>query len=155
MSAPGSASDFLAAYESACRHFFSRIERSCSAQESWPAGVRAATVAALVLFAADPQLGRTIVYQVDSEGPEAHMRHEATLARLAGMLRQGREESDARALPEHVEENLVGGLLFLVGRPLRDGEAASLPTLAPDLTAFLLTPYFGSEEAKRFAHEAA
>lgn len=154
VSVSGSGSDFLSAYESACSRLFSRIDRSCAAEQSWPARVRSAIGAALALFAADPQLARTLVFQADAEGAEAQAHHQATLARLAEMLRQGREEAESPLLPDQIEESLVGGLLFLVGRPLRDGEAARLQTLAPDLTEFLLTPYLGREEAERFAHEA-
>jgi hypothetical protein len=155
VSVSSSDSDFLAAYESACSRLFSQIDRSCAVEEPWPARVRRAIVAALTLFAADPSLASTLLYQVDAAGPEAQLRHEETLTRLTAMLRQGREEIDAPPLPDHIEEGLIGGLLFLVGRTLRSGKAASLPGLAPDLTTMLLTPYLGQGEAERLAHESA
>jgi hypothetical protein len=154
VSVSDSGSDFLSSYESARRRLFSRIERSCAAEQPWPARVHAATAATLLLFAADPRLASTLVYQVEAEGAEAQARHEETLSHLAEMLRQGREETDAPPLPEQIEENLIGGLLYLVGRPLRAGDAASLPSLTLELTTFLLTPYLGRDEAERLAREA-
>lgn len=154
MSAPVPDSDFLTTYESGCRLLFSRIERCCAGEGSWPARVQESIAATLALFAADPQLARALVYRADAEGADAQARHEATLARLADMLRQGRKEASAPPLPDNIEESLIGGFLFIVGRPLRSGEVAGLPGLAPDLTAMFLTPYLGLEQAERFAHQS-
>jgi hypothetical protein len=151
-SSPGS--DFLSTYDGARRRLFSHIDRACSEQPSWPARVRAAITVTLALFATDPQLARALVYQAEAEDDEAQIRHEATLARLADMLRQGRDEANSPLLPEHIEESVIGGLLFLIGRPLRGGEAAHLPDLAPALIEWALTPYLGREEAERFARES-
>jgi hypothetical protein len=155
LSASGPGSDFLSVYDSACHRLFSRVERSCTTEQAWPARVKSAVAAALALFAADPNLARTLVYQAEAEGAEASARHEATLARLAAMLRQGREEAEPPPLPENTEESLIGGVLFIVGRSLREGDARHLPSLVSDLTVFLLTPYLGREEAQRVADEAS
>jgi len=154
VSTAGFEPDFLSFYGAACQRLFSRIEQSCMDELPWHERVSSVVVATLDLFAADPSLARALVYQVDAEGAEAQARHRETLARLAGLLRQGREEVDAPSLPEHTEETLIGGLLFIVGRPLRSGELGHLPSLAPDLTEFLLIPYFGPEEAYRLVREA-
>lgn len=151
MSAAGSGTDFLSFYDDARRRLFSHLEQSCSAELTWSGRVRSAVTATLDLFAANPSLARALVYQVDAEGAEAQARHQETLARLADMLRQGRGEADASFVPENTEETLIGGLLFIVGRPLRRGEPEGLPSLAPDLTEFLLIPYFGPDEAYRLA----
>jgi hypothetical protein len=150
-SVPGS--EFLPAYEAARRRLFSRIERSCLAEHSWPARVRGAVAETLALFANDTSLAQTLVYRADAENAEARACHEETLARLAEMLRQGREEVEAPPLPEQTEESLVGGLLFIIGRSLRRGEATDLPKLTHDLTAMLLTPYLGPKDAERLARE--
>lgn len=50
-----------------------------------------------------------------------------------------------------VEEGLIGGVTFAVGRPLHAGEPHLLPALAPGLTELILTPYLGAEEARRVA----
>jgi hypothetical protein len=142
---------FLPAYERAARRLFARIERSCAAEQPWPLRVRDALRAALELFAADPELGCVLVFEAYAEGPEAQARHEETIARLTGLLRHGREEEDAPPMPEHVEEGLIGGLAFIVGRPLRDDRPADLLDLAPELTALILTPYLGRAEAERVA----
>lgn len=58
-------------------------------------------------------------------------------------------------MPELVEEAMVGSIAHLVTRPLRAGEPDLLPALGPELTALLLTPYIGGEEAERLTGDAS
>lgn len=154
MSSADSEIDFLSFYDAARERLFSRIEQSCTADLPWHGRLRSVVAATLDLFAADPSLARALIYEVDAEGLEMQDRHRDTQARLADLLRQGREEADAPSLPEHTEETLIGGLLYIIGRPLRAGEIERLPTLAPDVAEFLLTPYFGPEEAHHLVRDA-
>lgn len=146
-----SRTDFSIAYAAAARQLFDAIDLACEREESWPAGVRAAIGAALALFAAEPSLGRLLVFEAYAEGLEAQLRHEATLADIAERLRAGREEPSAPALPDALEEGMVGGVAFIIGRSLRDGRSQPLPALVPELTALVLTPYLGRDGAERFA----
>lgn len=138
------------AYEAGVAQLFERIERACRRLDEWPYRVRAALESVLALFAADPELAGRLLFEPYFESRYAQLRHEETLARLAELLRGGRE-SAAVPLPEMLEEGLVGSIVFIVGRSLRSGEPGSLPDLAAELTALVLAPYLGHEEAERIA----
>jgi hypothetical protein len=144
---------FGVGYEAVASRLFERIESACSGQAEWPSKVRAALGGVLELFAADPVVARLLLVDVYRAGPEVRSRHEETLARLADLLRAGRDLPDAPSMPDFVEEGLLGSLTFVLARALRTGE--SLPALLPDLTALVLFPYLGREEAERIAGRGA
>ena len=142
--------DFARAYEAAAAQLFDRIERACRGMDEWPLGVRAAIEAVLALLAADPRFARLLLFEPYAAGRRAEIRHEETLAGIAVLLRRGRSDTAAH-LPDLLEEGLVGGLVFIVARPLRAGEPERLACLGPELTALVLTPYLGRAEAERIA----
>jgi hypothetical protein len=143
--------DFAARYEAASRRLLSRIERACLLGEAWPVRVRVAVETALALLAAEPELGPTLFADAYAHGRRVQMRHEETLGRLAELLAGGREEDECPTLPDTLEQGLIGGATFIASRPLRAGEPERLPALAAELTALLLTPYLGRDEAARVA----
>ena len=145
--------DFANRYAAAAVGLFDSIEAACAAAPDWPRGVRSATRSALAFLASDPDTATLLLFEPYAVGRKAQLRHEATLARLADLLRAGRERVGAESLPGVLEEGLVGGAAFIVLRPLRVGEADLLPALGPELTALLLSPYLGREQAERVAFE--
>lgn len=146
----GVGDEFASRYGEAVERLFGRIGRACADESTWALGVRAAIAAVLEWFAEEPAAGRLIVFEPYVAGREGEACAEATLIRLAELLRGGRDQA-AESLPAVVEEGLIGGFVFLVGRPLRAGAPEMLPALAPELTTLLLTPYIGREEAERIA----
>lgn len=143
--------DTAAGCEAAARRLLLRVERACVLAEPWPVRVRIAIDSALGLIATEPELGHLLLVESYARGRAAQLRHEETLARLADLLAVGREEIECGPLPEMLEQGLIGAAAFVVGRPLRAGTAQQLSSLAPELTALLLTPYLGREEAERVA----
>ncbi len=152
---PLSDAEFASAYDAAAGRFFARIERSCDSDLAWPQRVRTAMDACLALFAKEPAVGRILVFEADARAEGIRRRHEETLNRIVDLLREGREETSASLLPDEIEEGIVGGLAFLIGRALRRGEAEDLPALTAELTILALTPYVGRAEALRIASERA
>lgn len=145
--------DFASRYEPAAARLLEDIERACAAAEDWPHGVRAALVAALARLSDEPKLGPLLLFEPYDAGPEAKVRHLATLDRLAELLRAGRESTGGGELPNSLEEGLVSAATFFVGRPLHRNRPDLLPGLVPALTVLLLWPYIGREEAERLAAE--
>lgn len=146
--------EFAARYEDAAARLLALVEAACASRRGWPSGVRLAVRSALSFLASEPALARLLLFESYEAGPAAQAHHEATLARIAALLRRGRAWADADAdeeIPSLVEEGLVGALVFIVGRPLRRGTPEELPALVPELTALLLAPYLGREEAERVA----
>ncbi len=147
---PPASRSFARRFAAASDRLLGRVERACLGQPEWPLAVREAVAAGLALLAAEPALARLLLIEPYERGFDDHRRAEATRERLAALLRAGRERVDA-PLPELVEEAMIGGLAFVVTRPLRNDAPDLLPALAPELTALLLTPYIGREEAERIA----
>jgi hypothetical protein len=143
--------DFASRYQASAERLFARIEGACAGEADWPLGLRAALEAALAFLAAEPAAARILLVEPYEVGGEAQLRHDATLSRLAELLRIGREHLDAGPMPDTLEESLIGALVFIVERPLRRGEPEQLLRLAPELIALLLTPYLGREQAERLA----
>ena len=52
-------------------------------------------------------------------------------------------------MPPATDEAVVGGIASLLGRRTIAGEVADLGELLPDLLEFALTPYLGTEAARR------
>ena len=74
------------------------------------------------------------------------------LSHFGERLRPGRAlRPGGERLPEIVEKAMTGGLAMLVAQRLDVGREAELPGLAPEAIQFVLTPYLGTEEAKRIA----
>lgn len=70
----------------------------------------------------------------------------------AGLLLPGREHfSGGVELPETIERALAGGILALIARRVDQGCAGELPELVPDAVQFALTPYLGTDQARRVA----
>ncbi len=145
--------NFASRYGAAAVRLFDLIEAACAEAPDWPVGVRLATRSALAFLASEPDTAKLLLLEPYAVGRKAQLRHEATLARLADLLRAARERVDAALLPGVLEEGLVGGTAFIVSRPLRVGEPDLLPALGPELTALLLSPYLGREQAERVAFD--
>jgi len=143
--------DFAAGYEAAVQRLLARIEGACELDAEWSVRLRVAVESVLKLVAAEPQVGRLFLIEPYLHGGEAQLRHEEALAALVELLGSGRDEEECPPLPGMIEEGLIGAAVFIVGRPLRAGTPEQLPALASDLTALLLTPYLGREEAQRVA----
>jgi hypothetical protein len=62
---------------------------------------------------------------------------------------------EGERLPEITERAMIGGLAMLIAQRLDLGRAAELPALAPEAIQFVLTPYLGTEEARRVARAGA
>jgi hypothetical protein len=77
------------------------------------------------------------------------------IADLADLLLPGRDLAPAGAGPPAIHESaVVGGVALLVGHRLRQEREGELPALAAGAIEIVLTPYLGTEEARRVAAEA-
>jgi AcrR family transcriptional regulator len=144
---------FLAAYDLAVEWLEEWIRAALAAQrEGWPGDVRRAVQATLDLLALDPRLACLCGAEVLFAGPRALERHRATVARLAALLRSGRDHCDwGGELPAGLEETILSGAIWWLARSARNGDAERLGEIAPDLTYFLLVPYLDAAEARRLA----
>jgi AcrR family transcriptional regulator len=146
---------YLGALDATITRLTPLLTKAFQAEDTWPAGVRAAIEAVLGFFAAEPELARLCTVELFVAGPAVARRYEEAVAALVPYLRLGRELREGGDLfPETTERGLLGSMNSLIARQVAAGEAESLPRLLPDLVQFALTPYVGAGEAGRIATTA-
>jgi hypothetical protein len=148
--------DFANAFEAAFARLQVRIETACAAGDAWPAQVAAGVRAALEFAAAEPESAHLLTNDALAAGREGYARYDRMLSHFGEQLLPGRGlRPQGGRLPEIIEKAMTGGIAMLIAQRLDMGRAAELPALAEEATQFVLTPYLGTEEARRVAAELA
>jgi AcrR family transcriptional regulator len=133
---------FLEAFETTVAEAREVMETACGAAPSGDgAAVRAGLEALLGFIAAHPAQARLCMVEALSASTTAATGYEQTIHAFVGLLRNWASERGGR--PETLEETLVGGVAWILQQRVRNGEAETVVSLAPELTAFLLSPYPG------------
>jgi AcrR family transcriptional regulator len=145
---------FLAANEFAVEEALRRVTAAGAEVDSWPARVTSGVYAFLHYVAGEPALARTCIVEALSAGPAAIERYERSIQAFVQLFRLGRKVSPhGEALPDTLEETIVGGLFWIIYQRIVMGETERIEELQPELVEFALTPYLGAEAAKRAANE--
>jgi len=139
---------FLETYDLASGWLCDCVEDVVASQR-WPQRVRVGVGEALRLLAANPPLAHLIAIEAAQAGPAARRRQQASLARLAKILRTGRSERPE--LPPDLEELLLGGALSVVARRVETDRAEQLPEIETALVECLLIPYLGPARSRKIA----
>jgi hypothetical protein len=144
--------DFATAFEAAFARLQVQLEMACLSGGPWSQRVRVAIRRGLELAGADPAAIGILTKVALAEGHDGIERYERLMTYLAGLLEAGRAESPYGAdLPPTTERSLAGGVATIVANRVDRGRAGELPGLVPEVVQFVLTPYFGTEQAKRMA----
>ena len=144
--------DFANAFDSAFARLQVRIESACVAEVEWPAQVAAGIRAALAFAAAEPDTARTLTTGALAGGRAGYERYDRMVSHLGEWLLPGRDlRPEGQRLPDITEKAMVGGVAMLVAQRIDMGRHAELPALGPEAIQFALTPYLGTEEARRVA----
>ena len=141
---------FLAAFDVVVNHLKELMAAAAAPYaDDWPRRLIASLAACLDFFASEPALARLCMVEALGAGEPVAGRYREVLAGFAPALREGRpHQGSPRALPDTLEDSLLGSLSGAISRQLVLGEAGRLPALAPDFGEFLLTPYLGYEQAR-------
>lgn len=143
---------FLATQDYAVEEALRRVIDAATKVESWQERVDAGLAAFLGYVASDPALARTCIVEALSAGPASLVRYEESLQSFIPLFRIGRKVSKhGEELPETVEETVLGGIFWVIYQRIIRGETERIEQLRPELLAFALTPYIGSEAAHRAA----
>jgi len=146
----------LAAQRRAVEALGQTITWACAAEQDWPRGVANGVGAALAFAARFPGEARLVLAsgQVASEPALARQglpAHE----RLIELLRDGARRHPGTRSPSSIaEQAAVGAAMSIVATFLAAGEIDAVAERKADLVEIVLTPYLGSEEAKRVAPAA-
>jgi AcrR family transcriptional regulator len=142
---------FLQAYERIVARGREEVEAAIRQDRPWPEQACAALGALLEEIAARPLDARIALIEIQTAGPVALARHEATLAVALPFLRAGRKSSPVAAeLPETLETAIVGGVLWFLQQRLMLGETEEIPGYLPELAGIVVEPCLGEVEADRF-----
>jgi len=117
---------------------------------AWRERVREGLWVILSFLDAEPVLARICVVQALHGGPQALERREQLLARLAGVLDEGRREGTrGEECTLVTAEGLVGGAFGVVYRRLRSGDRRPLTGLLDELMGMIALQYLGPRAARR------
>lgn len=143
---------FAKAFEAAFARLQVTVEHASAQEPDWPTKAAAAVGATLEFAASDPEAAQLLTNEALARGPEGIARHERVITYAADQLATGRSLRPENAqLPDITERALVGGLVMLIAQRLDQGKLADLPEVTPEMVEFVLTPYVGADEARRFA----
>ncbi|MGB7587257.1 MAG: TetR/AcrR family transcriptional regulator [Solirubrobacterales bacterium] len=131
-----------------------RVIDAAAGVESWPARVNAGLDAFLRYVAAEPALAYTCIVEAFSVSAGIE-RYERLSQTFASFFRTGREASpEGNHLPPPLEEMVVGGIARILHQLLVMHRVDEIEGIRPALVEFSLTPYVGTQVAKRTAAEA-
>jgi AcrR family transcriptional regulator len=143
---------FFAAYEAAIGRVRRQVEDACSrySEDEWAPRMRDGIASLLQLFGSDPALASIVLVEGLRAGRGVYDRYQAALESFVPRLRAGVPGPPAgEAVPEAMDEAVVGGIASLLARRVLAGEVERIEELLPQVLEFALTPYLGATEARR------
>lgn len=144
--------DFASAFESAFARLQVLLETACVGGGPWPERASVAVRRALEFAAAEPAAASVLTVGALAQGLDGLERYERLMTYLAGLLEAGRAESPRGPdLPPATERSLAGGVATIVANRIDRRRKDELPGLTAEVVQFVLTPYLGTEEARRVA----
>ncbi len=146
---PNSSGDFLAAFSGAVGRLQVAVLEACRREEMWPAKVAASIAAAVDFAVAEPESMQLLAVEALIQRPDGGHRYVRTIEHFAELLRAEAPADERR--PGSTEQALVGGVATTIADRMRHGAPSQLQAAVPELVEFVLLPYVGGEEAKRWA----
>ncbi len=143
---------FFAAYEAAIERIRERVVTACAGHQEaeWSPRMRDGIAALLDYLAADPALASLSLVEGLRAGRGVYDRYQAAVESFVPYLRRGAPAGpDGGKVPAATDEAVIGGIASLLGRRILAGEAEQFDELLPDVLEFALTPYLGTDEARR------
>jgi AcrR family transcriptional regulator len=144
---------FLAAYAMVDEHVRRSVLRAADQDEPWPEQIRERLSILLSVLSHDAAVARFYLVEPLVAGGEPAARYREAMQLLAEAVRPQQALADMDV--EVRDQALIGGVVALISRRLKGGQAERLPELLPDLTELVLAPYLGREAARRFALDEA
>jgi hypothetical protein len=126
------------------------VDEAVAQRDSWLERLRAGLVAFLGFFDDRPELGRLLLLEAPAPESKVSLRCEQrVLGVLTGLLDDGAPLAAGEFMPEsQLVSELVAGGVVAVGRKRLIAPDGRLVDLAPELMAFMVSPYLGREAAQ-------
>ncbi len=117
-------------------------------EDTWQGKLRAGLDALLDSFESEPGLGRALVVEVHSAGPEALKRRAKAMKRVEDFIDSARQQSGAIESPPPIAaEGIVAGMHAVLHARLASGTGEGFRVLLPEFMYFAVLPYFGPDVA--------
>jgi|SRR6187549_465282 len=146
---------FLAAYDHAVERLRGEVTDACAGEAAWAERVAAALEAMLAFLAREPARADLLFVEGLRAGPAVYARFQEAVQSFVPALREGAPVPERGEAPgDGVAEAVVGGTASLLSRWILAGESEELEARFPEIAEFALTPYLGSDEARRMAARA-
>jgi AcrR family transcriptional regulator len=132
---------FLAAVDFAFAGLGEQVEGACAdgEEEEWRERVGAALLGLLDYLAEHPAEAQMLIIEAPAATPASAARYQAAVERFTELLT---DATPATPTPSGtIEESLVGGVVWILNRRLRLGEAGRLRELSAELSEFVLAPW--------------
>jgi len=150
---------FLRTLDELIARLESTVVARVNEQLPWPERIEVGLRALLTELAAHPDSSRVAMVECLSAGDAAIARLHRLMARLAGILDEGRahaseHEADAdwvEYLPPQISTAVVGGIVSIVHRRVLEDRTDELGAMLGDLLYFALLPYLGHDRALSIA----
>jgi AcrR family transcriptional regulator len=139
-------------FSCALEELVERAERAALARFElpvpWHERMRSGLAGLLDWLAENHDAARVLFVEMLAAGSWAHEYRRRPLELFAALVEQGRSQAQhPEDLPPQTSEAIVGGIASIVHHRVLGGEAATLPSLLPDLLCFALLPYLGQQRA--------
>jgi AcrR family transcriptional regulator len=137
---------FLAAFDATMADAEGAVADACDlvASEDWQERTKAGLRAVLEFVAAHPAESKLWLVEAPAATQESSTRYLAALEGFIGRLRATAPPGPER--PTTLEESLIGGVIWIIQREVRNDTAAKAPGLFPELAEFLISPYRNVEK---------
>src|SRR5215213_1387566 len=132
---------FLSAIDTTVAEMREQVEAACAEADSREGGIVAGIEAVLDFVAEHPSASRMCMVEAISATPSSARLYDAAMRDFVELFR--RNAPEGTDLPETIEESLVGGVAWILQLQIRRGEAEQAADLLPELSQFVLSPYFG------------
>jgi hypothetical protein len=146
---PNSSGGFPAVFSRAVGRLQVAVLEACREHEEWPAKVTAAIAAAVDFATTEPESVRLLTVEALIQRPDGGRRYVRTIEHFAELL--GAEAPVDERRPQSTEQALIGGVATTIADRMRHDTPCELQAAIPELVEFVLLPYVGSAEAKRWA----
>jgi hypothetical protein len=146
---PNPSGDFPAVFSGAVGRLQVAVLEACREQEEWSAKVAAAIAAAVDFAATEPESVQLLTVEALIQRPDGGRRYVRTIEHFAELLRAEAPVDERR--PKSTEQALIGGVATTIADRMRHDTPSELRAAIPELVEFVLLPYVGSAQAKRWA----
>jgi AcrR family transcriptional regulator len=138
---------YLDAFDFGVAQLEALVAGAAASEQTWQGKLRAGLEALLESFEEEPAIGRALVVEVHTAGPEALERRAKAMKRAADFIDSARHASAGEESPPPIAaEGIVAGMHSLLHARLAAGEDG-FSKLLPEFMYFAVLPYFGAEVA--------